>query len=259
VTAVAVPELEAVHTASVFGVPLHPLSMRATVDRVADLLAQGGRHQHVALNAAKIVAMHDDPSLANIVRGCSLVSADGQAVVWAARLLGVPVPERVAGIDLMEALLERAAVSGWGVYFLGARPDVVTAVVREECRRHPGLRVAGYRDGYWTPEQEAAVVAGVAASGADLLFVAMPTPRKERFLATHLDALDVSFAMGVGGSFDVVAGVTRRAPRWMQVAGLEWAYRLLQEPTRMFRRYLVGNSRFVALTLREARSERPAR
>jgi N-acetylglucosaminyldiphosphoundecaprenol N-acetyl-beta-D-mannosaminyltransferase len=235
----------------VFGVPLHPLTMSGTVERVGALLRSGGRHQHVALNAAKVVALRDDPSLASIVRSCSLVSADGQAVVWAARLLGVDVPERVAGIDLMEHLLARAAREGWSAYFLGAKQGVVEATVEEEQRRHPGLKVAGFRDGHWTPEEEAGVVATVAASGADLLFVAMPTPRKERFLAEHLDNLGVTFAMGVGGSFDVVAGVTSRAPRWMQRLGLEWAHRLLQEPRRMFRRYLVGNTRFVALTLRE--------
>jgi N-acetylglucosaminyldiphosphoundecaprenol N-acetyl-beta-D-mannosaminyltransferase len=239
------------HAVEVFGVTLHPFTMSATVDRVGDLLREGGHHQHVALNAAKIVALRDDPSLASIVRGCSLVSADGQAVVWAARLLGVGVPERVAGIDLMEQLLARAAKEGWSAYFLGARPEVVAAAVDEECRRHPGLRVAGHRDGYWAPHEEAGVVAEVARSRADLLFVAMPTPRKERFLAEHLDDLGVSFAMGVGGSFDVVAGITSRAPRWMQRAGLEWAHRLAQEPRRMFRRYLVGNARFIAMTMRE--------
>lgn len=234
-----------------FGVPLHPLTMSATVDRIGSLLRSGGRHQHVALNAAKVVALRDDPTLATIVRNCSVVSADGQAVVWAARLLGVAVPERVAGIDLMDELLARAAQEGWSAYFLGAKHDIVAATVDEECRRHPGLRVAGFRDGYWSPEEEPDVVATVAASGADLLFVAIPTPRKERFLAEHLDSLGVTFAMGVGGSFDVVAGLTSRAPRWMQRLGLEWAHRLVQEPRRMFRRYLVGNTRFIALTLRE--------
>lgn len=240
----------------VFGVPLTPLPLDGTVDRVAELVAQGGHHQHVALNAAKVVAMVDDPKLASIVRSCSVVSADGQAVVWAARLLGVAVPERVAGIDLMDALLARAALMGWSVYFLGARQDVVEQVVAAETARHLGLRVAGFRNGYWDPQDEAAVVAEVARSGADLLFVAMPTPRKEEFLAANLDRLDVAFAMGVGGTFDVVAGVVSRAPAWMQRAGLEWMHRLGQEPRRMFRRYAVGNTRFVALTARHLLSGR---
>lgn len=246
-------------TAAVFGVPLHPLTMRQTVDEVAALVATGGPHQHVALNAAKVVALHDDATLREIVRGCTLVSADGQAVVWAARRLGVPVPERVAGIDLMDRLLARAAREGWSVYFLGATPEVVRRVVALESERHPGLVVAGYRDGYWAPDQEDAVVAQVAATRPTLLLVAMPSPRKEQFLARHLADLATTFAMGVGGSFDVVAGVTRRAPRWMQRTGLEWAYRLLQEPRRMLRRYLVGNTRFLRLTVRELATARVGR
>jgi len=230
-----------------FGVPLHPLTMAETVDRVEELVASGGAHQHVVLNAAKVVQVQDDPELRDIIRSCSLVNADGQSVVWAARLQGLDVPERVAGIDLMDQVLARAAERGWPVYFLGARDDVVRRVTELETQRHQGLVVAGWRNGYWTQEEEAAVVADVAASGAAVLFVAMPTPAKEHFLARHLDALGVRFAMGVGGSFDVVAGVTRRAPRWMQRLGLEWCYRLLQEPRRMFRRYLVGNSKFIAL------------
>ena len=240
----------------VFGVPLHPDTMGQTVTRIERLIDAGGAHQHVVLNAAKVVQMADDASLRDIVANCAVINADGQSIVWAARLLGAEVPERVTGVDLMQHLLDKAAERGWPVYFLGATEQVVADVVRIEQERHPGLAVAGWRNGFWTPEQEADVVAGVAASHATVLFVAMPTPRKERFLAEHLDALGVTFAMGVGGSFDIVAGVTRRAPLWMQRAGLEWAYRLLQEPRRMFKRYLVGNTRFILLTGREFRAAR---
>jgi N-acetylglucosaminyldiphosphoundecaprenol N-acetyl-beta-D-mannosaminyltransferase len=251
VTTHAAEPVTSLRTSTVFGVPLHAITLAQTVDRIGELLRSGGRHQHVCLNAAKIVALRDDPTLAAIVRDCSLISADGQSIVWAARMLGVEVPERVTGIDLMDALLARAADQGWSVYFLGATDDVLEATLVSELERHPGLIIAGARNGYWGPDDEADVVAGVAASGADILLVAMPTPRKERFLAQHLDDLGVGFAMGVGGSFDVVAGVTKRAPLWMQKAGLEWAFRLLQEPRRMLRRYLVGNTRFIALTVKE--------
>lgn len=235
----------------VFGLPLDVLDMRQTVERIAELVADGEPHQHVVLNAAKVVLCEDDPELRDIVASCDLVNADGQAVVWAARLLGHHVPERVAGIDLMEEVLARAATDGWPVYFLGATEETVAKVVEIERARHRGLVVAGYRNGFWSPEEEEAVVAEIAASGAKVLLVAIPTPRKEHFLAKHIQKLGVSFQMGVGGSFDVVAGVVTRAPRWMQKAGLEWTWRLLHEPRRMFRRYLVGNSRFVALTARE--------
>jgi N-acetylglucosaminyldiphosphoundecaprenol N-acetyl-beta-D-mannosaminyltransferase len=255
-TPVAAPVAELPSPVEVFGVPLHPDTMGQTVERIARLIDAGGAHQHVVLNAAKVVQMADDASLRAIVAGCAVINADGQSIVWAARLLGADVPERVTGVDLMQHLLDKAAERGWPVYFLGAEEQVVRAVVRIEQERHPGLVVAGWRNGFWTPEQEADVVADVAAAGAAILFVAMPTPRKERFLAEHLDALGVTFAMGVGGSFDIVAGVTRRAPAWMQRAGLEWSYRLLQEPRRMFKRYLVGNTRFILLTVREMRAAR---
>jgi len=234
-----------------YGVPLHPLTMAQTVARVEELVAGGGPHQHVVLNAAKVVQLKDDANLREIVRSCALVNADGQAVVWGARLLGIDVPERVTGVDLMDELLDRAAHLGWSVYFLGATEDVVRKVVDIQQTVRPGLQIAGFRNGYWTAEEEAGVVAAVAKTKPTLLFVAMPTPRKELFLAEHLDALGVPFAMGVGGSFDIIAGLTKRAPAWMQRAGLEWMFRLLQEPRRMFRRYLVGNVRFILITLSE--------
>jgi N-acetylglucosaminyldiphosphoundecaprenol N-acetyl-beta-D-mannosaminyltransferase len=215
------------------------------------LVAGGGSHQHVVLNAAKVVQVQKDEQLRTIISGCSLVNADGQSVVWAARVLGISVPERVTGIDLMERLLDRAQDLGWSVYFLGARDQVVDRVVEIQRQHRPRLTIAGWRNGYWAADEETAVVAEVAATTPTLLLVAMPTPAKELFLARHLDALGVSFAMGVGGAFDVVAGVTRRAPAWMQRTGLEWFYRLAQEPRRMFKRYLVGNTRFILLTLRE--------
>jgi len=174
-----------------FGVPLHPLTMAETVDRVEELVRDGGAHQHVVLNAAKVVQVQNDHALRDIIRSCSLINADGQSVVWAARLLGLDVPERVAGIDLMDHLLARAAERRWPVFFLGAREDVVRRVTELETQRHPGLVVAGCRNGYWTAAEEPAVVAEVAASGAALLFVAMPTPAKEEFLARNLDALGV--------------------------------------------------------------------
>jgi N-acetylglucosaminyldiphosphoundecaprenol N-acetyl-beta-D-mannosaminyltransferase len=233
-----------------FGVPVDALDMASTVDAVRRMLDCGAPHQHVCLNAAKVVELDRRPELVRAVAGCDLVSVDGQAVVWAARALGRPVPERVAGIDLFTALLAEAAAHRLPVYLLGARADVLRQLQEVLAARWPDLVVAGARDGYWTAEQEADVVADVAASRAALLFVALPSPRKELFLERYADELGVPFRMGVGGSFDVLAGRTRRAPRWVQQLGLEWAFRLLQEPRRMARRYLVGNAAFVRLVVR---------
>ena len=239
-----------------FGVPVDALDMAATVDAVRGMVACGAPHQHVCLNAAKVVELDRNPELARAVTRCDLVSVDGQAVVWASRVLAAPVPERVAGIDLFQELLAAAAEAGWPVYLLGAKDSVVRRTAEVANERHPSLIIAGLRDGYWTPEQEAEVVADVARSGAKLLFLAIPSPRKELFLEQHASALGVPFRMGVGGSFDVVAGITSRAPIWMQKVGLEWVHRLAQEPRRMARRYLVGNASFIRLTLREKRAAR---
>ncbi|MEV0412967.1 WecB/TagA/CpsF family glycosyltransferase [Streptomyces sp. NPDC050448] len=231
---------------TVCGLPVHPLTLEESVAAAEALIADGGPHQHVVLNAAKIVQAHDDPDLARIIRSCSLVNADGQSVVWAGRLLGSPLPERVAGIDFMLALWRSAARHGYRVYLLGAETSVVQKAARIAADQ--GVDVVGYRDGYWDETQEPQVVAAVREARPDILFLAVPSPRKEYFLARTQKDLGCALVVGVGGSFDVVAGLRSRAPRWMRRAGLEWFHRLIQEPRRMFLRYAVGNTRFVALT-----------
>jgi N-acetylglucosaminyldiphosphoundecaprenol N-acetyl-beta-D-mannosaminyltransferase len=236
----------------VLGLPIDPLTMRETVAYVERALAREGPPlQHTVVNAAKVVQARREPLLRSSIEESDLVNADGQAVVWAARLLGQPLPERVAGIDLMWALLERANERGYRVFLLGATSEVVESVVERIRRELPGVQIAGSHHGYFGEADARDVAATVAASRPDILFVAMPTPRKEQFIHEHLATLGTRFAMGVGGSFDVLAGVTRRAPLLVQRAGLEWAYRLAQEPRRLFRRYAVTNARFVGLVARE--------
>lgn len=234
---------------TIFSVPIDPLTMDQTVARCQELIKSGQAAQHVVINAGKVVMMENVPGLRELISGCSLVNADGQSIVWAARLLGIPVPERVAGIDLMEALLRLAEQEGYPVFFLGATQDVLEAFTAEVMRRHPRLQVAGARNGYF--KDDLAVAREVEACGTRVLFVGISSPRKEFFLAEQLPRMGPVFAMGVGGSFDVWAGKTRRAPGWMQRAGLEWFYRLLQEPRRMWKRYLIGNTRFMHLLATE--------
>jgi N-acetylglucosaminyldiphosphoundecaprenol N-acetyl-beta-D-mannosaminyltransferase len=231
----------------VLGCPVDALDMDETVARCTELIEAGGFHQHVAINAAKLVAMRADPQLRDIIERCDVVSADGQAVVWASRLLHAPLPERVAGIDLMDRLLGEAARRGYGVYILGARAEVLEEAVGRIRAAHPGIDVCGYRDGYFDDNEAAGVCAGIRASGASILLVAMSSPGKELFLGEYGPDLGVPFVMGVGGAIDVTAGITRRAPRVWQRLGLEWLYRLLQEPRRMFRRYAVTNTQFLVM------------
>jgi N-acetylglucosaminyldiphosphoundecaprenol N-acetyl-beta-D-mannosaminyltransferase len=238
------------------GTEVDALTFRQTIVEVDRLVRQGTPVQHCVLNASKIVLLHHDPRLRDIVASCALVNADGQSVVWASRLLGSALPERVTGVDLFHALLGLAERGGYGVYFLGATEEVVRDVVARASREHVSLTVCGWRNGYWDAAQDGEVVQAIRSAAPDILFVGIPSPRKEYWLAQYLTALGVPFSMGVGGTFDVYAGRTKRAPRWMQRAGLEWAFRLLQEPARMWRRYLVGNLEFAAIVLRYYRIER---
>src|SRR3954469_17923 len=183
---------------TVLGCAIDRVDMEAAVRRCVELAGDGRFAQHMAVNAAKLVTMQGDAVMRDITARCDLVTADGQGVVWASRVLGDPLPERVAGIDLMEALFTRAEDTGRSVYILGARAEVLERAVGELRRRHPRLRIAGYRHGYFEPEEEAEVAAGIRAANPDLLFVAMSSPRKEYFLGTHGPALGGMFAMGVG-------------------------------------------------------------
>lgn len=205
------------------------------------------------VNAAKIVNLHKDEQLKASLLDCDLVLADGQSVVWASRLLKQPLPERVAGIDLFYRLLEEGDREGWSVYLLGATPEVNTTVTQVVTERWPSVRIAGARNGYFTDEEASAVADDIRAAGADMLFLAMTSPKKEIFLAEYGPRLNVPVIHGVGGSFDVLAGLTTRAPEAWQKLGMEWAYRLAQEPTRLWRRYLVTNTSFIAMVGREWR------
>jgi N-acetylglucosaminyldiphosphoundecaprenol N-acetyl-beta-D-mannosaminyltransferase len=203
------------------------------------------------VNSAKLVKMRDDAWLRDSVLGSDLIVADGLPVVWASRILGEPLPERVTGIDLFEKLLELANREGFSVYFLGAAQEVLDEMVRRIGERYSSLRCAGSRNGYFDDDETDAVIDEIRVAAPDMLFVGISTPKKERFLKRCGEKLSVPVCHGVGGSFDVMAGLTRRAPVFWQKAGLEWFYRLLQEPRRMWRRYLVTNSAFVALLVRE--------
>lgn len=233
--------------AHILGCAIDRLDLAETVAAIERTIDARSYTQHMAVNAAKVVAMRNDPELCRIVDGCALVSADGQSVVWAARLLGDPLPERVAGIDLMIGLLGLAERRGYRVYFLGARSDVLAVAMKRLHEKYPRLQIAGARDGYFEDCEAEAVCQAIRESHADLLFVAMSSPRKEYFLGSYGALVGAPFVMGVGGSIDVIAGVTRRAPVLMQRLGLEWLFRLVQEPRRMFRRYAVTNARFIGL------------
>lgn len=233
------------------GIPVDVLNMQETIDVVDSAIQRKEHINHVVINAGKVVSMQTDAQLRESVVSCDLINADGQAIVWGARLLGGKLPERVAGADLMQELVKLAAEKDYKCFFLGAKEEIVKKVVDTYTEIYGAHIIAGYRNGYFTKEQEAEVAKQIGESGAQLLFVAITSPKKENFMYANRDYLaNVNFTMGVGGTFDVVAGLTKRAPKWMQNAGLEWFYRFAQEPKRMWKRYLVGNSKFIYLVLK---------
>ncbi len=238
----------------IMGCLIDNLSMEETLQKIESFIQSGRPHQHVVVNVDKVVKASRDPGLRRIINECALVNVDGMPVVWASRLLGKSLKERVAGVDLFEALVERSAEKAWRVFFLGAREEVVQAVKDLYGRKWPRLQVAGYRSGYWNPQEEAGVVRLIADSRPDLLFVAISSPQKEQFLGRYQAEMKVPFAMGVGGAFDVVIGKVKRAPMWMQRWSLEWFYRFLQEPGRMFRRYFIDDMYFFWLLFKELSS-----
>ena len=229
-----------------FGLPLDLVTLDDMLRAVDEVIETRGQAEHGSLAANNVVRANDHPEYLAALRRHCFVTADGQGVVWAARLLGHAVPERVTGADLMLALLGQAEARGHRVYLLGAAADVLADAEAAIKRRHPRLAVVGRHHGYFAPADDDRIVEDIAASQADLLFLAFPSPRKEIFLMSHRDALRVPFAMGVGGMFDVIAGRVRRAPGWIQKAGLEWAFRMVQEPRRLFVRYVTTHTKFVA-------------
>ena len=230
------------------GAEIDALTMPETLAVIDERLQQGLFTQHVVVNVAKLIAMRESQPMAADINACELINADGMGIVWGAKLLNVPIPERVAGIDLFWNLLELGQEKNYSVYLLGATQEVVSELNNRIAREFPNLKVAGYHHGYFWEEEEA-MVESIAKSNADMLFVAISSPKKEIFISKWREQLGVKFVMGVGGSFDVKAGKVKRAPIWMQKSGLEWLYRLLQEPRRMFRRYMVSNGKFLWLLL----------
>ncbi|WP_413779977.1 WecB/TagA/CpsF family glycosyltransferase [Anaeroselena agilis] len=231
----------------VLGVQIDAVTLAEAVRTVEGFIAEGGPHLVATANAEMVMAAGRDRELARILADAALVVPDGAGVVWAARHLGQPVPERVAGFDLAEELLARAATEGWRVFFFGGAPGIAAKASEAAAAKWPGLTVAGVRDGYFAPEEAASIAAAIRASKPHILLAALGVPKQEKWLAAQATTLAVPVSMGVGGTFDVMAGVTRRAPLWMQRAGLEWLYRLGCDPKRIGR--MMALPRFVMRVL----------
>ncbi len=250
----------AVRQVSLFGIRVHALSLAEAVDLLIALAGDDRPHYVVTPNAHHIVQIRRDVHLRQIYNSADLVLADGMSLIWASRLLGTPLHARVAGSDLFPRLCGAAAECGYRVFLLGGGPGVAQTAAEKLARTYPQLKVVGvYSPPYGfenDPKENARIVRLIRESRPDILFVALGFPKQELWISRYARECGVPLSIGVGAAFDFIAGIRRRAPLWMQRAGLEWLHRLLQEPRRLWYRYLVLGPQFVCLTFAELMRKR---
>ena len=219
----------------IMGVPVSPFSMQEAVAWLLQRIKDNKKTQVVTANAEIIMMGLQDPRYLDLLQKTDLVLADGDGTVWAGRTLGYTVPERVAGFDLFVQLLKQAAKTGETIYLFGAAPGIAEAAKAKAEEIAPGVKIVGTRNGYFKEEESGAIIDEINRSGAQILFAALGAPKQEYWLDSHRDELKPPVRVGLGGSFDVLAGKMERAPKWMQEASLEWLFRLYKQPSRFGR------------------------
>lgn len=237
-------------TIEVLGVPvakLHPEDALAEIERIHE---RGSPELVAYANAHTLNLAASDPSYKELLRRAALVLNDGAGIALAARINGNRFPANLNGSDFNPLILGLAAAKGWPVFLLGAKPGVAERAAAAMNRRYPQLDVVGTHDGYWPAGADAEVAAEIRSTGASLVMAALGNPLQERWLSDHLEGTGARIGVGVGAFFDFAAGEVRRAPAWMNRLGIEWIFRLLQEPRRLWRRYIVGNPLFLGRVLR---------
>jgi len=233
----------------ILGTPVDALTYGDAVEKVRASISTREPLWILAVNPEKIMKTLKDRKLKKLLLCADLFIPDGVGILWAGKILGKPFRQRVTGVDLLMTLVAEAAQKKWRIYLLGAEPGVAEAVAQKLGKSYPGLIVSGSRDGYFQVEEETEVVEEIKQARPDLLFVGMGSPKQEEFIQTYRQELGVPVCMGVGGSFDVISGKKKRAPRFLQRLGLEWTWRLVKEPTRISRMSVLP--KFMLMVLRE--------
>ena len=234
-----------------FKIKIHPLSKSDFLNFIQKNLKEGNQIIQHGINAASINEFFYNEELTKAYNNSDLINIDGMSVVWALRFLSFNVPERVACPDLADDILKIAEKNNYGVFLFGAKEDSLTLCIQKIAESYPELRLLGYRNGYYKTFEEPQIVDMINRSNPDILFLGMPSPKKELFVEKYKDRLNAKYILGVGGYFDILSGITKRAPNWIQNIGMEWFYRFAQEPRRMWRRYLIGNLKFILLVIKE--------
>jgi N-acetylglucosaminyldiphosphoundecaprenol N-acetyl-beta-D-mannosaminyltransferase len=235
----------------VFGIRIQPYTMCDFIEIIGSAVNNDNPTVQSGINASSIVQLKADPDLARAYNNADLINIDGMSMVWALRFLGYDVPERVACPDLAREVMSLAERNNFSLYLLGATEKNLRAAVANIKTIQPKLRISGFRNGYFHPEDEESIVRMINGSKSDILFLGMPSPQKEVFVEKYKSQLRVKYILGVGGFFDILSGSIKRAPVWMQNIGMEWFYRFSQEPKRLFGRYMKGNFGFIRLVLVE--------
>jgi len=245
----SIPKNLNVQSVDILGISLNRLTMTELTALAEKHIAADTQLLVGVVNVAKLVNARKDQGLRRSLDRATVRVADGTPLVWLSRLMGTTLPERLTGIDIMYRLMERASEKHYRVYFLGARSEILQRVLEFVKTNYPGVGIAGYHHGYFSAGEEKDIAEDIRESRPTILFVAMSSPKKENFLDNWFEFMQVPVSHGVGGAFDILAGETNRAPLWMQKAGLEWFYRLIQEPGRLWKRYLFTNLAFVKLSV----------
>ena len=241
-------------TATILDIPVNPYTMDEAVAKLTgDTLSQKINFVVTANAEIIMMAQQDADYKKLLLEKTDMILPDGAGTVWAGNYLGYHIPERVAGYDLFLRLLEEAAKRKIPVFFFGGKPGVAEEAAEEGRRRWPGLQVAGCRNGYFSADEETAIINEINGSGAAMLFAALGAPKQEKWLNHYAAELKPCLRMGIGGSFDVLAGKMQRAPKWMQDAKLEWLFRLMKQPSRIGR--MMALPKFVLEVRKEKRKK----
>ena len=235
----------------IFNIKTHVLYKKEFVDIIKSNLKEGNQIVQNGVNAASIIGLANNKELIKAYNNSDLINIDGMSMVWALRFLGYSVPERVACPDLANDVLTLAEIENYSIFLFGAKEESLSQSIKNLKNSFPKLNVAGHRNGYYQASEELAIVEMINNSNPDILLLGMPSPKKELFVEKYKNQLQVKYFFGVGGFFDILSGKIKRAPLWMQKGGLEWVYRFMQEPRRMWSRYIIGNIKFIILVLNE--------
>lgn len=234
-----------------FDIIIHPLLKSEFLDIIESNLKNGNRIIQNGINAASVNELVKNEELKQAYKNSDLINIDGFSVVWALRFLGYSVPERVACPDLASDILTLAERQNYSVFLFGAKESTLWLCKKNLQDKFPNLIIAGSHCGYYKEYEELSIINMINSANPDILFLGLPTPYKELFVEKYRHKLTAKYILGVGGYFDILSGLMKRAPTWIQNSGLEWCYRLAQEPNRMWRRYLIGNFNYLRLVIKE--------